>query len=107
VDIKTVHPLNDRVLLKLAKRKEKSDGGIFLPNKPSVWHSGTVVAKGPGKIDKRGRRISPAVEIGQVAVFQALHLTKIADSWEKIEDDNGDTYVMVVASEIEFCMGAN
>jgi chaperonin GroES len=53
-----VKPLNDRVLVVRIEEKEKTGGGIIIPDtakeKPQ---EGKVVAVGPGKWDENGNRI--------------------------------------------------
>jgi chaperonin GroES len=53
-----IRPLNDRVLVVGIEEKEKTTGGIIIPDtakeKPQ---EGKVVAVGPGKWDEDGKRI--------------------------------------------------
>lgn len=53
-----VRPLNDRVLVVRIEEKEKTSGGIIIPDtakeKPQ---EGKVIAVGPGKWDDKGKRI--------------------------------------------------
>lgn len=53
-----MRPLNDRVLVVRIEEKEKSIGGIIIPDtakeKPQ---EGKVIAVGPGKWDDNGKRI--------------------------------------------------
>jgi chaperonin GroES len=53
-----VKPLNDRVLVLRIEEKEKTEGGIIIPDtakeKPQ---EGKVVAVGPGKLSDKGERI--------------------------------------------------
>jgi chaperonin GroES len=53
-----IRPLNDRVLVVGIEEKEKTAGGIIIPDtakeKPQ---EGKVVAVGPGKWDENGKRI--------------------------------------------------
>lgn len=52
-----IRPLSDRVIVVRIEKKEKTTGGIIIPDtareKP---HEGKVVAAGPGKWDKNGKR---------------------------------------------------
>jgi chaperonin GroES len=63
-------PLDDNIVLKPADAEEKSAGGILLPDaakeKPI---KGTVVAVGPGRMLKNGRRLEPGVKINDVVLF--------------------------------------
>jgi chaperonin GroES len=53
-----IRPLNDRVVVVGIEEKEKTPGGIIIPDtakeKPQ---EGKVVAVGPGKLDDNGKRI--------------------------------------------------
>jgi chaperonin GroES len=53
-----IRPLNDRVLVVRIEEKEKTSGGIIIPDtakeKPQ---EGKVIAVGPGKWDENGKRI--------------------------------------------------
>jgi chaperonin GroES len=65
-----IRPLNDRVLVVGIEEKEKTTGGIIIPDtakeKPQ---EGKVVAVGPGKYDEDGKRIPPAVKKNDRIVF--------------------------------------
>jgi len=54
-----IRPLNDRVVVVRIEEKEKTGGGIIIPDtakeKPQ---EGKVIAVGPGKWDENGERIS-------------------------------------------------
>jgi chaperonin GroES len=58
-------PLNDRVLIIRIEEKEKTSGGIIIPDtakeKPQ---EGKVIAVGPGKWDENGKRIPLDVKKG-------------------------------------------
>lgn len=63
-------PLDDNIVLRPAEAEEKTAGGIVLPDaakeKPI---KGTVVAVGPGRLLKSGKRLEPSVKIGDVVLF--------------------------------------
>ncbi|MFP4477044.1 MAG: co-chaperone GroES [Desulfatibacillaceae bacterium] len=73
-----IQPLNDRVLIKRIEAREKSTGGIIIPEtakeKPQ---KGTVVAVGPGRLDKNGERIPPAVKEGDEVMFAKYSGTEV------------------------------
>jgi chaperonin GroES len=58
-----IRPLSDRVIVIGIEEKEKTAGGIIIPEtakeKPQ---EGKVVAVGPGKWDEKGKRISLEVK---------------------------------------------
>jgi chaperonin GroES len=65
-----IRPLNDRVLVVGIEEKEKTAGGIIIPDtakeKPQ---EGKVVAVGPGKWDEDGKRIPLVVKKGDRVLF--------------------------------------
>ena len=65
-----IRPLNDRVLVVGIKEKEKTTGGIIIPDtakeKPQ---EGKVVAVGPGKWDENGKRIPLEVKKNDRVLF--------------------------------------
>ena len=71
-------PLNDRVLVLRIDEEEKTTGGIIIPDtakeKPQ---EGRVVAVGPGKPDKDGKRISPDVKANDRVLFGKYSGTEI------------------------------
>ena len=77
-----IKPLNDRVLALREDEKQKSAGGIIIPDtakeKPQ---RGKVVAVGSGKIDKDGKRTPLEVKAGDRILFGKYAGTEI-----KIDD---------------------
>jgi chaperonin GroES len=65
-----IRPLNDRVLVVGIEEKEKTAGGIIIPDtakeKPQ---EGKVAGVGPGKWDENGKRIPPEVKEGDRVLF--------------------------------------
>jgi chaperonin GroES len=65
-----IKPLSDRVLVVGIEEKEKTIGGIIIPDtakeKPQ---EGKVVAVGPGKWDENGKRIPLEVKKGDHVLF--------------------------------------
>jgi chaperonin GroES len=65
-----VRPLNDRVLVVRIEEKEKTDGGIIIPDtakeKPQ---EGKIIAVGPGKWDENGKRIPLEVKKDNRVLF--------------------------------------
>jgi len=60
-----IKPLSDRVLVVRIEEKEKTTGGIIIPDtakeKPQ---EGKVIAVGPGKWDKNGKRMPMSIKKG-------------------------------------------
>lgn len=73
-----LRPLNDYVLVSHVKMEEKTSGGIIIPDtakeKPQ---EGKVVAAGPGKKDRDGRRIEMEVKKGDRIMFGRYAGTEI------------------------------
>ena len=74
-----VKPLNDRVIVKrLESDEQKSSGGIIIPDtakeKPQ---EGKVIAAGPGKMDKNGKRQELSVKDGDLVLFGKYAGTEI------------------------------
>lgn len=65
-----LRPLDDNIVIKPAPAEEKTAGGIVLPDaaqeKPL---KGTVVAVGPGRTLKSGKRLEPCVKPGDTVIF--------------------------------------
>jgi chaperonin GroES len=65
-----VKPLGDRIIVRRFEAEEKTAGGIVLPdnakNKPQ---KGKVLAVGPGRLSKDGKRINMQVEEGDTVLF--------------------------------------
>jgi len=65
-----IRPLSDRVLVVGIEEKEKTTGGIVIPDtakeKPQ---EGKVVAVGPGKWDENGNRIPLEIKKGVRVLF--------------------------------------
>ena len=104
--IESIRLMNDLVLLKAGKPKEK-EGSIFLPGcvEFSVWRSGEVIAVGPGVMDKKGRRVPVSVRPGQKVVFRYCGSKEAGlNDFEVITDDAGEKYILVQAKHIEFTM---
>lgn len=65
-----IKPLDDRVLVKPSDPEEKTASGLYLPQgakeKPQ---QGTVVATGPGRLLKDGKRAPVNVKKGETVVY--------------------------------------
>jgi chaperonin GroES len=86
-------PLNDRVVIKRVDEETKTRGGIIIPDtakeKPI---RGEVVAVGPGKQDKKGRRIALDLKETDLVFFSKYGGTEI-----NIE---GTDYLILKADDI-------
>jgi len=89
-----LRPLADRVLVKRAKQEERTTGGIILPDTArEKQEMGVVIAVGPGKLDKEGKRIEIGVATGDTVMWD-----KFSGSEVKIEDE--DDFIIVKADDI-------
>lgn len=73
-----IKPMNDRVLVTRVEEKQKTAGGIIIPDtakeKPQ---EGKVVAAGPGKRDDRGKRVPLDLKKGDRVLFSKYAGTEI------------------------------
>ncbi len=73
-----IKPLNDRVLVTRVEEEQKTAGGIIIPDtakeKPQ---EGKVVAVGPGKLEKGGKRVPLEVKKGDRILFSKYAGTDI------------------------------
>jgi chaperonin GroES len=65
-----LRPLDDRVIIKQSEAKEKTAGGIYLPDtakeKPQI---GKVIATGPGKLLDNGKRSQMSVKKNDEVIY--------------------------------------
>ena len=65
-----IKPMNDRILVVRTEEEAQTAGGIIIPDtakeKPL---EGTIVAVGPGRMDKDGKRIPMDVKVGDHVLF--------------------------------------
>ena len=66
----TLKPLGDRVLVKPAPKEEKTSTGLYISSgaqeKPQ---RGEVVAVGAGKLNDKGERVAPDVQVGDQVFY--------------------------------------
>ncbi len=93
INVTTVKPLADRVLVKVSPSEEKTAGGILLPDtakeKPQI---GEVVATGPGKRNDDGSISAVEVKAGDKVLY-----SKYAGTDIKL---GGDDYVLLTEKDI-------
>jgi chaperonin GroES len=77
-----IQPLSDHILLE-PLREEKKRGGIILPETVDKERpeKGKVIAVGPGKLNKDGKRVPIELKKGQVVLFKKYGPDEI-----KVED---------------------
>lgn len=73
-----IQPLGDRVVIEVLEAKEKTKGGIVLPDtakeKPQ---EGKVVAVGKGKVSDDGKVIPPEVKAGDKILYGKYSGTEV------------------------------
>jgi len=68
--ISKIRPNEDRVLIKRKIGEEKTAAGIIIPdNAKEKPQQGEVLAVGEGKLSTDGKRIKPAISVGQTVYF--------------------------------------
>jgi chaperonin GroES len=86
-----LQPLNDRVVVKRLEEREVKKGGIIIPDtakeKPQ---EGEVLAVGPGKLTKDGKRQPVGVKAGDKILF---------GKWSGNEVKLGDDEVLIMREE--------
>ncbi len=65
-----LQPLGNMVIFKPKKAKEKSTGGLILPDAArETPQEGVVVAIGPGKLTENGKREPLEVKVGDTIIY--------------------------------------
>jgi chaperonin GroES len=86
-------PLRDNVLIKRVEAKEKTAGGLILPesakDKPQ---EAEVIAIGPGRTNKEGSKVPMTVSVGDLVLFKKYSTTDV-----KLE---GNEYLILKESDI-------
>jgi chaperonin GroES len=87
-------PLSDRIIVRRADSQDRTAGGVYLPdsakNKPQ---KGKVLAAGPGKLLKDGKRRGLQVKEGDTVLFT---------SWagDEFKDRGGDAILVMREEDI-------
>jgi chaperonin GroES len=88
-----VKPLADRILVRRLEEKEEIRGGIIIPDtakeKPT---EGEVVAVGPGRVTKEGKRVALEISKGDRVLLGKYSGTEV-----KIE---GEEYVILREEDV-------
>ena len=90
----SIKPLADRIVVLPEKSSEKTAGGIYLPETVSKEKpvSGTVISVGPGKFDKKGKRVTLEVSEGDKVIYSKWAGTEV------VFDD--ETYLLMKEDDI-------
>ena len=88
-----VRPLSDRILVRRVDADERVKGGIIIPDTAKETpQEAEVVAVGPGKRNKNGDVIAPAVKSGEKILIGKYAGTEI--------EVDGDDYVIVNEDDV-------
>lgn len=88
-----VRPLSDRILVRRVDADEQVKGGIIIPDTAKETPQEVeVVAVGPGKRNKNGDVIAPAVKSGEKILIGKYAGTEI--------EVDGDEYVIVNEDDV-------
>lgn len=91
--VKTIRPLDDRLVVKPSEPEERTAGGIVLPDtakeKPQ---RGKVTSTGPGKLLDSGQRAALLVKVGDVVMYGKYSGTEVEIA--------GDKYVILRESDV-------
>jgi chaperonin GroES len=88
-----VRPLSDRILVRRVDAEEQVKGGIIIPDTAKETpQEAEVIAVGPGKRNKNGDVIVPAVKSGEKILIGKYAGTEI--------EVDGDDYVIVNEDDV-------
>ncbi len=88
-----VRPLSDRILVRRVDADEQVKGGIIIPDTAKETpQEAEVIAVGPGKRNKNGGVIAPAVKSGEKILIGKYAGTEI--------EVDGDEYVIVNEDDV-------
>ena len=78
-------PRGDRVIIKQDEAEEKTSSGLYIAGdakeKPQT---GTVLAVGPGKLDKEGKNLPMPVKVGDRVVYSKYGGNEILSDDEEV-----------------------
>lgn len=87
MDLKTVRPLGDRVIVEREKPPEKI-GLIHIPDSAQEkTQRGKVLAVGPGRLTESGMRIEPVVKKGDRVIFGRYAGDGVGGVWDRSTAD--------------------
>jgi chaperonin GroES len=88
-----IRPLGDRIIVRREESTEKTAGGIVLPdNAKQKPQRGTVLAVGPGKMLKDGKRRPLQVREGDRVIFTAW-------AGDEFKDRSSNDVILVMHEE--------
>jgi chaperonin GroES len=76
-------PMADRLVVRPAKQEDVTKGGIFLPDSAQERpQEGVVVAVGPGRYSRKGKRMAVGLKAGDKVIYSKYAGTEI-----EVEDE--------------------
>lgn len=82
-------PTLDRVAIKREDKKNKSPGGIIIPDRSKEESNyGEVVAVGPGGFNQDGSRREMSVKVGDIVFFTDYHTTTTKSKVVIVDDED-------------------
>jgi len=78
-----IRPMGDWILVKPNPDESSTDSGIIIPGdaRRTAVKTGVVMAVGPGRINKKGNRVPPDVNVGDtISYIFALEKTKTGET---------------------------
>lgn len=81
-------PLGDRVLVKRLEGEQKTAGGIIIPDAAKEKaQTGSVIAVGPGRVDREGKFVPTQVKVGDLIYFGKYTGTEAGDDHLIVRED--------------------
>ncbi len=91
-------PLGDRVIVKQDEAEQKTSSGLFLAgDSKEKPQTGTVLAVGPGKLDKDGKHLPMPVKEGDRVVYSKYGGNEISCDDEEVLIVRADDIYAVIA----------
>lgn len=86
-------PRNTLVVVELLENKEKTLGGIVIPNNQELYSEGIIAAVGPGNVNAAGARAETHdLHVGQRVLVKRYEVRQSAQSFAKSEAGIRYTY---------------
>ncbi len=84
--VKTMRPLDDRIVVKPSEPEEKTAGGIVLPDTAKERpQRGEVIAIGPGKVLDSGKRAGMLVKVGDIVLYGKYSGSEVEVAGDKLQ----------------------
>lgn len=85
----SIKPLSNRILVKRKSKEEKTEGGLYLPDKAKeAPNEGVVVTTGPGRRLDNGKLVELDVRNGDTVLFAQLAGIEIGEDLLILEEND-------------------